>query len=122
MGKLLLVAALTLSLAACAQPGGGGGYGMSKQTGGAILGGAGGALAGSQFGKGKGQLAATALGTLLGAFIGSEAGASMDRADQTYYAQQSRGGTYGQPPGYYPPQQRQQWSEPQGYWSAPPRY
>lgn len=113
MGKLLLVAALTLSLAACAQPGGGG-YGVSKQTGGAILGGAGGALAGAQFGKGKGQLAATALGTLLGAFIGSEAGASMDRADQTYYAQQPRGG-------YYAPPQRQ-WSEPQGYYSEPPRY
>lgn len=114
MRKVLLVAALTLSLAACAQPGGNG-YGFSKQTGGAVLGGVGGAVAGSQFGKGKGQLAATALGTLLGAFVGSEAGASLDRADQTYYNQQQRGG-------YYPPPQQQRWSEPQGYWSAPPRY
>ena len=84
MKKVLLACALTLSLAACAQQGGGGGFGMNKQTGGAVLGGVGGAVAGSQFGKGKGQLAATAVGTLLGAFIGSEVGASLDRADQTY--------------------------------------
>ncbi len=103
---VILSAAL---LAACSNDTG------PKQTGGAILGGVGGAVAGAQFGKGKGQLAATALGTLLGAFVGSEAGASLDRADQTYYNQQQRGG-------YYPPPQQQRWSEPQGYWSAPPRY
>lgn len=113
--RFIPVAVAASLLAACSQDVG------PKQTGGAILGGAGGALAGAQFGKGKGQLAATALGTLLGAFIGSEAGASMDRADQTYYAQQSRGGYYGPPQGYYPPQ-RQGWSEPQGYWTEPPRY
>lgn len=94
MTKVLMVCALTLSLAACAQPGGGGyggGYGsggggpmISKQTGGAVLGGVGGALAGSQFGKGKGQLAMTAVGTLLGAFLGSEVGSSLDRADNSY--------------------------------------
>ena len=91
MKKVLMACALTLSLAACAQPGGGGGYGsnsggpmISKQTGGAVLGGVGGALAGSQFGKGKGQLAMTAVGTLLGAFIGSEVGSSLDRADHAY--------------------------------------
>lgn len=84
MKKLVLMCALVASLSACAQPGSGG-YGISKQTGGALLGGAGGAVAGAQFGKGNGKLAATALGTLLGAFVGSEAGASMDRADQSYY-------------------------------------
>ncbi|CAA7615071.1 RT0821/Lpp0805 family surface protein [Magnetospirillum sp. UT-4] len=89
MRKVAIAAVLALSLSACAQPGynsgGGGGGGMiSKQTGGAVLGGVGGALAGSQFGKGKGQLAMTAVGTLLGAFIGSEVGSSLDRADQAY--------------------------------------
>ncbi len=83
MKKVLIAAALAAALAGCAQPGSGG-YGISKQTGGAVLGGVGGAVAGSQFGKGKGQLAMTAVGTLLGAFLGSEVGASLDRADQTY--------------------------------------
>ncbi|MGE5478415.1 MAG: RT0821/Lpp0805 family surface protein [Bacteroidales bacterium] len=94
MKKIVIACAMAVSLAACAQPGGGGyggngggGYGISKQTGGAVLGGVGGAVAGSQFGKGKGQLAMTAVGTLLGAFIGSEVGASLDRADQSYAQQ-----------------------------------
>jgi surface antigen len=55
-----------------------------KQTGGAVLGGIGGGLAGAQFGHGSGKLAATAIGTLLGVFVGSEAGRSLDRADQAY--------------------------------------
>ncbi|MGE5476703.1 MAG: RT0821/Lpp0805 family surface protein [Bacteroidales bacterium] len=55
-----------------------------KQTGGAILGGVGGAVAGAQFGKGSGNLAMVAIGTLLGAFIGSEVGKSLDKADQQY--------------------------------------
>lgn len=88
MRKTVIVCALAASLAACAQPGGGSdggnGFGISKQTGGAILGGAGGALAGSQFGKGTGQIAMTAVGTLLGAFVGSQVGESLDRADHTY--------------------------------------
>jgi surface antigen len=89
MRKVMMACALTLSLAACAQQGGGygggdGGFGLNKQTGGTVLGGVGGALAGSQFGKGTGQIAMTAVGTLLGAFVGSEFGRSLDRADQTY--------------------------------------
>lgn len=56
----------------------------TKQTGGTILGGIGGAVAGAQFGKGKGQLAMTAIGTLLGAYVGSEVGRSLDKADQAY--------------------------------------
>ncbi|GHD51451.1 hypothetical protein GCM10017083_25920 [Thalassobaculum fulvum] len=46
-----------------------------------ILGGAGGAVAGSQFGKGTGKLAATAGGALLGVLIGTEIGGSLDAAD-----------------------------------------
>lgn len=79
MRKVILAAALSVPLAACAHGGG-----INKQTGGAVLGGVGGAVAGAQFGKGKGKLAATALGTLLGAFVGSQVGASLDRADEMY--------------------------------------
>jgi surface antigen len=50
-----------------------------------LVGGAAGALAGAQFGKGNGQIVATAAGALLGAFLGSEAGASMDKADRMYH-------------------------------------
>lgn len=58
-----------------------------KQTAGAILGGVGGGLLGSAVGGGTGQLIAIGAGTLLGAFIGSEVGKSLDRADQQYMAQ-----------------------------------
>jgi surface antigen len=76
--KILTVAAMALSLAACESTGG------QKQTGGALLGGIGGAVAGAQFGKGSGQIAAAAAGTLLGALIGSEVGRSLDKADMEY--------------------------------------
>ena len=49
---------------------------------GTLLGGAAGALAGSQFGKGRGKLVAVGLGTLLGASIGSEIGRNMDELDR----------------------------------------
>ncbi|MDP6688333.1 MAG: RT0821/Lpp0805 family surface protein [Alphaproteobacteria bacterium] len=53
-----------------------------KQGAGTLLGAVGGALAGSQIGKGRGRLAAVAAGTLLGAFAGAEIGRSLDRADR----------------------------------------
>ena len=84
MRKVMAAAAVAAMLSGCAQPGTEGGYGVSKQTGGAVLGAVGGGLAGSQFGSGSGKLAATAFGTLLGAFIGSEVGKSLDRADVAY--------------------------------------
>ena len=46
-----------------------------------ILGGAGGAVAGAQFGQGTGKLAATAGGALLGVLLGTEVGSSLDAAD-----------------------------------------
>ncbi|MEQ8815186.1 MAG: glycine zipper 2TM domain-containing protein [Thalassobaculum sp.] len=46
-----------------------------------ILGGAGGAVAGAQFGQGSGKLAATAGGALLGVLLGTEVGGSLDAAD-----------------------------------------
>ena len=68
--------ALCLSVSGC--------MGGPKQTGGTLLGGGLGALAGSQIGKGNGQLVAVAAGTLLGAFVGSNIGESLDKADQMY--------------------------------------
>lgn len=78
--RIIPVAMAASVLAACSNDMG------QKQTGGALLGGIGGAVAGAQFGKGTGQLATTAIGTLLGAFVGSEVGKSLDRADQAYAA------------------------------------
>ncbi len=75
--KLVVTIALFLSLAACANGAG------QKQIGGTLLGGALGALAGSQIGSGTGQLAAVALGALGGAFLGGEVGKSLDRADRS---------------------------------------
>lgn len=111
---VLVAAALAVTLSACAQPGDSG-WGLSKRNGGAILGGAGGALAGAQFGGGKGKLATTALGTLLGAWLGAEAGSSMDRADRAYYGQQRgyappRG--LDEPPGHYRHQPPIHWNDP----------
>ena len=55
-----------------------------KQTLGTIGGAGIGALIGSQVGGGKGQLAAVAIGTLAGAWAGSEVGKSLDKADKLY--------------------------------------
>src|SRR5690349_14734659 len=89
MKNLVAVAALSLALTACAQPGQygsapPGSIGLNKTTGGGLLGAAAGGLAGSQIGKGSGNLAATAAGVLIGALVGSQAGASLDRADVAY--------------------------------------
>ncbi len=77
-----------------------------KQTGGSLLGAAGGGLIGSQIGGGSGRLAATAVGTLLGALLGSEAGKSLDRADQAY-ERQAEQQAYSAPVG-----QTIQWNNP----------
>jgi surface antigen len=78
-----------LILAGC-QPGGEGVGGMGqKQTGGALIGAGLGGLAGSQLGGGSGKLVTTALGVILGGLVGSEAGKSLDRADQAYMNQQT---------------------------------
>jgi surface antigen len=74
MAPLLIVA--MLGVTGCDTTGG------NKQTYGTLGGGVLGALGGAQFGKGKGQLAATAAGALLGALVGSSIGSSLDKADQ----------------------------------------
>jgi surface antigen len=78
--RRLSVIALALGvLGACAEQ-----QQNPKQTLGTILGAGVGALAGSQIGSGKGQLAAVAIGALGGALIGGEIGKSLDRADRAY--------------------------------------
>ncbi len=62
----------------------------TKQTLGTILGATGGAVLGSNVGKGKGNIAAIAAGTLLGAYAGNEIGASLDRADMMYANQSAQ--------------------------------
>jgi len=58
-----------------------------KEGVGTLIGAGLGALAGSQVGSGKGQLAAVAIGALGGAFLGSELGKSLDKADRLYAKQ-----------------------------------
>ncbi|MBP9764646.1 MAG: glycine zipper 2TM domain-containing protein, partial [Gammaproteobacteria bacterium] len=71
IGSLLLVAILT----GCAGAG-------PKQTGGQLLGGAAGALLGSQFGKGSGRLFGVAIGALAGSYLGGSLGHAMDEKDR----------------------------------------
>lgn len=73
--KTAVALTLCVALAACAQ-------GREKETAGTIVGAGTGALIGSQLGSGKGQLAAIAIGTLMGAWAGNEVGKSLDRADK----------------------------------------
>ena len=87
MMKMIAVAGLSLTLAACANgPFDGNRCGNNAYTiGGAVAGGALGALAGAQFDAGTGNIAMTALGTAAGAYAGATAGSSADRgrcADQ----------------------------------------
>lgn len=56
----------------------------NKELGGTLLGAGLGALAGSQIGSGKGQLAAVALGALAGGYFGGQIGQSLDKADRAY--------------------------------------
>lgn len=71
-----VVLAITL-LTGCANRGGG----IDKQQGGLVLGGATGALIGSQFGHGSGRVVGAGVGGIIGALAGSEIGKSMDRQD-----------------------------------------
>lgn len=94
----LVVAGLGLS--ACQQQG-------PKQTIGTLGGAAVGGLAGSQIGKGKGQLVAVGAGVLLGALFGGEIGKSLDKADQAYAAQTTNQALENNPTG-----QQSSWSNP----------
>lgn len=86
--RIISAAVAALFLASCA-PGSGG---PSKQELGALIGIAGGAAIGSTIGKrGSGGKAAAIIGlAALGAFLGSEIGRSLDRADRVYMAQMTQ--------------------------------
>jgi surface antigen len=73
--KTLTLGVLALTLTGCAGQG-------PKQTGGQLLGGAAGALIGSQFGKGTGQLVGVAIGALAGSYIGGTIGYQLDEKDK----------------------------------------
>ncbi|MGH6899803.1 MAG: RT0821/Lpp0805 family surface protein [Geminicoccaceae bacterium] len=77
--RLAAMALVALALVGCANSDLG-----PKQTVGTLVGAGTGALIGTQFGRGRGQLVATSVGTLLGAYLGNEAGKSLDRADRVY--------------------------------------
>lgn len=70
----------------------------TKQTVGTGVGAVAGGLAGSQIGKGSGQMWATGAGALLGALVGSEVGASLDAADRMYMSR-AQGSAYSAPIG-----------------------
>ena len=53
-----------------------------NESAGTLIGGATGAVLGSQFGKGNGQLIAVGIGALLGAHVGGAIGQKMDAVDQ----------------------------------------
>lgn len=72
--KTALAAGLVLALGGCS--------GGEKETVGSIIGAGIGGLAGSQVGKGTGQLAAVGVGALIGAMIGGELGRNLDEADR----------------------------------------
>lgn len=74
--KVLSVVVVMALLAGCA-PGAG-----PNQAGGTVLGGATGAIIGSQFGHGSGRLIGAAVGGLLGAAAGSAIGRNMDARDR----------------------------------------
>jgi surface antigen len=90
MRNLLMVAAISLSLAACQQPGpygtgpGPGDIGLNKTTGGTLVGAGLGGLLGNQFGSGAGKGAATAIGVVAGGLLGNQVGKSLDQADVAY--------------------------------------
>ncbi|MGL4426142.1 MAG: RT0821/Lpp0805 family surface protein [Alphaproteobacteria bacterium] len=71
---LLILAAISTMIAGCTKG--------PKETGGTFLGGAAGALIGSQIGGGTGKLVAVAAGTLLGAWAGGAVGRKLDEEDR----------------------------------------
>jgi outer membrane lipoprotein SlyB len=76
--SILSVSLLAITFCGCSE------IGLSKQTQGTILGGATGALVGSQIGGGTGSIVAAGVGAVGGALVGSEIGKSMDQKDHRH--------------------------------------
>ena len=83
-GMLILTMVVALLIAGCTQSMG------PKEGAGTLLGATGGAILGSNIGKGKGNIAAIAIGTLAGALFGQEVGRSLDRADRIAMGQNAQ--------------------------------
>ncbi len=89
--KITTSLVMVLALCSCQNNGAGnGGSLLTKENIGAVTGAVGGAWLGSNVGKGKGNIAAIAAGTLLGGYLGKSVGASLDRADMERYNQTSQ--------------------------------
>lgn len=71
---MICVSVLGLFLTGCT--------GGPKETAGQLIGGAAGAVLGSQFGKGHGQLVGVAIGALAGSYLGGMMGHRMDERDK----------------------------------------
>lgn len=106
--KKLIALGLSMTLAALllagctGEPGG-----LSKQTGGAVLGGVGGGLIGSRIGSGRGQTVGIIAGTILGALLGGEIGRQLDERDRLMMAQTTQSSLERTPSG-----QASQWRNP----------
>jgi uncharacterized protein YcfJ len=70
----LILTALPFFLVSCAGD-------FSKQDAGMLIGGASGALIGSQFGHGSGRAVGAGVGAVAGGLVGSQIGKSMDQQD-----------------------------------------
>ncbi len=79
-----------------------------KQTAGTVIGAIGGGLLGAQFGGGKGTVVTAIVGTLLGGWLGSEAGESLDRADEEHAQRTALQALERNPPG-----QTSSWDNPE---------
>jgi surface antigen len=76
IARVFAIAALPLALVAC------GPNGATKQDAGLVVGAVAGGVIGNQFGKGTGNVLATAAGAVIGGIVGSEIGRYMDDADK----------------------------------------
>lgn len=81
---LILLTVFVFLMAGCTQNMG------PKEGVGTLLGATGGAVLGSNIGKGKGNVVAIAIGTLAGALFGQEIGRSLDRADRIAMGQNAQ--------------------------------
>ncbi len=107
--KMRLLSMVVLSSLVVMTGCGGGNMGVTKETGGAVLGGAAGGALGSQVGDGKGRTAAIIGGTLLGALLGGAVGRSMDTTDRLQAQRALENSPSGEPVKWYNPDNNAQY-------------
>ena len=79
-----LILVFAVGLAGCTGAGRSGG--ITKQTGGTVLGGIAGGVLGSRIGKGRGAVVATIAGAILGGLLGGAIGKQLDERDKLLMA------------------------------------